>query len=210
MRCTTGGGSIVDTVGGGPQTVGVSTEKIVFKLTHLLSRQLVRCFSPPVKTWVDGSRCSGDRIARMPGRAVAPLSDREVADLRTVPEAKTAGETKASSSAGRGTSTTVPEAGGPPSPNAGRRRKAAGKSLPAGPLSLFSRPEARATTPPHLPPQPQPGVEPYSQGSQVFGFGYNGHGQRVCRQLVLCGCTTAREASHADKSRCGSPRLGAA
>ena len=166
--------------------------------------------TPPVKLASTDRGASGDRIARMPRRAVAPLSDREVADLRTIPEAKTAGETKASSAAGRGTSTTVLEAGGPPSPSAGRRRKAAGKSFPAGPLSLFSRPEARATTPPHLPPQPQPGVEPYSQGSQVFGFGYNGHGQRVCRQHVLCGCTAAREASHADKSRCGSPRLGAA
>ena len=89
-------------------------------------------------------------------------------------------EAKASSSAGSGTSTTVPDPGGPPSPTAGRRRKAPAQSLPAGSLSLFSRPEARATAPLPLPPPQQP-------SSQVFGFGYNGHGQRLCRQHGLCG-----------------------
>ena len=122
----------------------------------------------------------------MPGRAATPLSDREVAELRAVPDAKTAGEAKASSSAGRGNSATVPDPGGPPSPTAGRRRKAPAQSLPAGSLSLFSRPDARATAPPPLPPPQQPGVEPDWPGSQVFGFGYNAHGQ------LGCGDTRAR------------------
>ena len=116
----------------------------------------------------------------MPGHALTSLSDREVAQLRAVPDTKAAGEVKASSSAERGTSTTVPDPGGPPSPTAGRRRKAPAQSLPAGSLSLFSRPEARATAPAPLPPPQQP-------SSQVFGFGYNGHGQRLCRQHGLCG-----------------------
>ena len=120
------------------------------------------------------------------GRAATPLSDREVAELRAVPDAKTAGEAKASSSAGRGNSATVPDPGGPPSPTAGRRRKAPAQSLPAGSLSLFSRPDARATAPPPLPPPQQPGVEPDWPGSQVFGFGYNAHGQ------LGCGDTRAR------------------
>ena len=132
---------------------------------------------PGWETILVGRRIAGDR---MPGHALTSLSDREVAQLRAVPDTKAAGEVKASSSAERGTSTKVPDPGGPPSPTAGRRRKAPAQSLPAGSLSLFSRPEARATAPAPLPPPQQP-------SSQVFGFGYNGHGQRLCQQHGLCG-----------------------
>ena len=125
---------------------------------------------------VDGSR--GDH---MPGRAVTSLSDREIAELRAVPDVKSAGEAKAGSPAGRGNSTTVPDSGGPPSPTAGRRRKAPAQSPPEGSLSMFSGAVFRPKRPSgELPVQQQPGVEPDLPASQVFGFGYNGHGQLGC------------------------------
>ena len=132
---------------------------------------------------VDGSR--GDH---MPGRAVTSLSDREIAELRAVPDVKSAGEAKAGSPAGRGNSTTLPDSGGPPSLTAGRRRKAPAQSPPEGSLSMFSGAVSRPKRPSgELPAQQQPGVEPDLPASQVFGFGYNGHGQLPCRQHGLCG-----------------------
>ena len=117
----------------------------------------------------------------MPGRAVTSLSDREIAELRAVPDVKSAGEAKAGSPAGRGNSTTVPDSGGPPSPTAGRRRKAPAQSPPEGSLSMFSGAVSRPKRPSgELPAQQQPGVEPDLPASQVFGFGYNGHGQLGC------------------------------
>ena len=152
---------------------------------------------------VDGSR--GDH---MPGRAVTSLSDREIAELRAVPDVKSAGDAKASSPAGRGNSTTVPDPGGPPSPTAGRRRKAPAQSPPEGSLSMFSGAVSRPKRPSgELPAQQQPGVEPDLPASQVFGFGYNGHGQLpLCRQQGLCG---RPKLTKRPRGR-GWPELGAA
>ena len=119
------------------------------------------------------------------GMALSSLSDREVAELRVIPDVQVSDEVGRKSGARvSATGLVLHDVCSPSAPSAGRRRRSS-DGLRAG----FARSDLRATEPePRSPAMRERSRSDgqQAQTSQVFSFGWNGHGQ------LGCGDTQAR------------------